>query len=99
MKADLSKIKDLPTHPLFKDFPEKLKDPKCFLKIEKAIDKIMFSDHKHSTVKEFVNCKRCQVKFEKKREYIRDQGFKDIQQYQMWKKIQGIIYKKQDFYL
>jgi len=99
MKADLSNIKDLPTHPLFKDFPEDLKDPKCFLKIEKAIDKIMYSDHKHSSVKLFVKCKRCQEKFMKKREYINTLGFKGIEQYQLWKKVMLILNQEKDFIL
>lgn len=98
-KYDLSKIKDLPTHPLFKDFPEDLKDPDCFLKIEKKIDKIMYSDHKHNTVKGFVKCKSCQAKFEKKRAYIKELGFKGIEQYQMWKKIMSILLKEKDFIL
>ena len=98
-KLDLSKIKDLPHHPLFKDFPEDLKDPVRFLPIEKEIDKIMYSDHKHATVKGFIKCKRCQEKFEKKRTYIKDLGFKGIEQYQMWKKIMLIIHQEKDFVL
>lgn len=98
-KLDLNKIKDLPAHPIFKDFPEDLKDPACFLKIEKKIDKIMYSDHKHKTVKGFMNCMRCQEKFQHKRDYINSLGFKGIEQYQMWKKIMGIIHNEKDFVL
>jgi len=98
-KLDLSKVKKLPNHPLFKDFPKELKDPKCFLKIERKIDAIMYSDHKHNTVKGFVNCKRCQEKFKKKREYILSLGFKGIEQYQMWKRIMTIIHQEKDFVL
>lgn len=98
-KLDITKIKDLPKHPLFKDFPKDLKDPKCFLKIEKKITKIMHSDHQHSTVKSFTNCERCQEKFQHKRGYIKSLGFKGIEQYQMWQKIMVIINNKKDFVL
>ena len=98
-KLDTSTLKELKLHPLFADFPEELKEPKMFMVVEKKIDKIMFSDHTHETVKGFVNCKRCQEKFNKKREYIKSLGFKGVEQYQMWKKIQTIIHNEKDFKL
>ena len=98
-KYDVSKIKDLPTHPLFKDFPEELKDPDCFMKIEKKIDSIMHSDHKHKLIKAFVKCKRCQDKVKKKGEYIRSLGFTGVEQFQMWQKIMTILINEKDFKL
>ena len=99
-KLDVSTIpKKLKGHPLFKDFPKDLKDPKRFIPIQKKIDQIMHSDHQHVTVKGFVNCKRCQTKFQKKRVYIKELGFKGIEQYQMWVRIMVIINNKKDFLL
>ena len=98
-KYDVSKIKDLPTHPLFKGFPEELKDPDCFLTIEKKIDRIMRSHHRHKLIKAFVKCKRCQDKVKKKGEYIRGLGFTGVEQYQMWKKIMAILINQKDFTL
>lgn len=98
-KLDTTKLKDLKSHPLFKDFPKELKSPKCFIPIQTKIDQIMYSDHKHATVKGFVSCKRCQYKFQKKREYIKSLGFKDMAQFQMWQKIQTIMLQEKDFIL
>ncbi len=92
----MKKVKD---HPLFKNFPKELKNPEKFMPIQKEIDKIMYSDHNHKTVKGFVDCKRCQAKFQKKREYIKSLGFTGIEQYQMWQRIMVIIIQDKNFIL
>lgn|SRR3990167_2871609 len=96
-KIDPKEASKLPTHPLFKDLPKELKDPKCFMPIERKLTRIMYSDHKHATVKGFVKCKRCQAKFMKKREELKKLGFKGVEQYQGWKRIMTIIHNEKDF--
>ena len=86
-------------NPIFKGLSDELKDPKNFKKVEKKIANVMVSDHKHSTIKAFTNCIRCQNKLTKKRETIYKLGFKDINQYQNWKKIMGYIINKKELVL
>lgn len=76
---------------MFETLPKKLKNPKSFLAIENRINRIMFSDHKHKSVKAFVTCAWCQEKLKKKQEYIKSLGFKDYNEYQQWKQIIKIM--------
>ena len=96
-KLDLKTVPDLKPHPVFKDLPEDLKDPKNFKGIEKKLSDVLISDHKHATIKSYLKCKRCQDKFQKRHQMIRDLGFKDYEQYTMWRKVMTIISNKQDF--
>ena len=59
----------------------------------------MISDHKHATIKQFIKCKRCQAKVQKKTEMIKELGFKDFVQYQNWKKIMQIMINKKNLTL
>ena len=86
-------------NPVFKGLPDNLKDPKNFKGIENKLSNVMLSDHKHSNIKSFVHCIRCQNKLTKKRELIHKLGFKDINQYQNWKKIMGFIINKGELIL
>lgn len=87
----------LKEHPVFKDLPETLKDPKQYKLIENKLRAIMVSDHKHKSAKTFINCKRCKDKFDKRSKAIRDYGFKDYHQYLMWKRVMEIIKNAKDF--
>ena len=84
-------IKDLPIAKIFEGLSSELKTIEKYVEIERAIIKIMFSDHEHKKIKEFVNCKRCKAKVQKKREYIKEQGFKDYSQYIQWKRVINTI--------
>lgn len=84
-------------NPIFKDLPEELKDPKNFKKIEKKLIAVVFSDHKHTSIKTYMKCKRCQDKFQKRHQMIRELGFKDYEQYTLWRKVMTIINNKQSF--
>ncbi len=86
-------------NPIFKGLSDDLKDPKKFKSIEKKIANVMVADHKHRTIKAFMKCKRCQVRLKKKQELLKELGFKDPQQYQMWKKVMSIISNKEDLVL
>lgn len=98
-KFTLKQIGDAKINPILASLPDELKDAKKFATIEKKIANIMVSDHKHRKVASFVKCKRCQAKFEKKREYIKSLGFNDIQQYQLWKKVMFLIINKGELVL
>lgn len=86
-----TKLKD---HPLFKDFPQKLKNPKCFKDIEHKLAMILYSDHSHPTIKSYVKCKRCQIKLQKRREVLKELGFSGVEQYMMWRKVMDTIINK-----
>ena len=98
-KFTQKQIKDAQSHPIFKGLSDDLKDPKKFKSIEKKISNVMVSDHKHRTIKAFIKCKRCQTKLKKKRELLDKLGFKNQEQYQMWRKVMGIISNKEELVL
>lgn len=91
-KKDVDKLlKGLKPHPLFLTLPEELKDQAVYADIEERVAKTMFSDHKHKTVKGFVNCKRCSIKLTKRRELLTEIGFQSTEQYLEWKRVMDII--------
>jgi hypothetical protein len=98
-KDTLNKIKEAKSNPVFDGLSDELKDPKQFTKIERKIIKTMLSDHTHKTMKQFIKCKRCQIKVQKKTDTIKELGFKDFNQYQNWKKVMGMIINKKNFTL
>jgi hypothetical protein len=91
MTLDYKKVSKLKVQDVMKDLPVKLKDPKCYKRIEKRIALAMYSDHKHANVKTFMKCKRCTAKVHRKREIITEEGFKSMEQYLGWKKIMDVI--------
>lgn len=86
-------------NPIFDGMPESLKDPACFEDIEKRLRSLLISDHKHKTIKAYIACKRCQTKLNKKREVMKEIGFKDVKQYSEWRRIMSIISQKRSFQL
>jgi len=98
-KATINKIKNAKPNPIFERLPDELKDPKNFEKIERKIAKTMISDHKHSTIKQFIKCKRCEVKRQKRAKVIKELGFTSPEQYQNWKKVLHKIINKENFQL
>lgn len=98
-KQTLNKIKNAKENPIFEGLSDKLKDPKNFEAIERKIANTMISDHKHTTIKQFIKCKRCQDKVRKKAEMIKEMGFKDFAQYQNWKRVLSVIINKENFQL
>ncbi len=91
-----SELKDLPLNEIFKGFPERLKNPKMYEKVERDILNMMYSDHKHRKIKAFVDCKRCKAKVDRRKAYLTKTGFKDYHQYLTWKKVMVIIKDKLD---
>lgn len=99
-KLDLTTVpQDIKPNPIFNGLPEHLKDPLVFEDIEKKLNKVLISDHKHKTVSEFVKCKRCEAKRHKRNKLIREIGFNSYEQYLVWKKIMNIIINKKSFQL
>lgn len=97
-KLDLKTLpKGMKENPIFKDLPKELKDPAKFDKIELELFKIVQSDHKHKSVKEYVLCAWCNKKRELRQNRIKTLGFKSPGQYQEWKKIMTIIKNKASF--
>lgn len=97
MKYDTSNLGKLKPAPIFKEMSDNLKDPKVYEKIERKILKIMKTDHTHATMASYTKCKDCKVKYEKRRDAIKDFGFKNYAQYLQWKKIMNIIVSQKSF--
>lgn len=97
-KADIKYInKKRKPSPILKGLPEKLKDTKCYVEIEKKLRDCLISDHKHDSVKAFVKCKRCKTKLDKRQKLMESFGFKSTEQYLEWKKIMSIIISQSNF--
>jgi hypothetical protein len=79
------------TNPIFEGMKEELKDLKNFELVEKKLFKLMRSDHKHETVKQYVKCERCYKKLQARKIAIREMGFKSYEQYASWKKVMVYI--------
>ncbi len=79
--------------------PDSVKNPKTFEEIEKKLEEVMHSDHKHKKVVKFVQCKRCQKKLEKRRQVLKDYGFKGYEQYIKYRRIMDIITNEKDIAL
>lgn len=93
-KLDFKKIAKLKVMKVMEGLPEKLKHTKSYEPIEKKLRLAMFSDHKHATILAFTKCKRCQAKHHRRRELIKEFGFKSLEQYLGWKKIMDIMIHK-----
>ncbi len=99
MKLQPSKLPKLKKNPLFKGFPENLKDPKSFKDTEDKLQAILKSNHNHKTASSYAKCKECQEKRVERQSMMKKIGFKSIQQYMEWKKIMVIISNQKDFEL
>lgn len=99
MKLDLTKTNELKTAPIFDGLPEALKDKNSYAGIERQIALVMYSDHKHASVKGFVRCKRCSAKIRQRRELLISLGFKGYEQYLQWRRVMEIITNEKDFEL
>ena len=96
-KLDLKQTPKLEPNPIFKDLPERLKDPKNFPKIEIELFKILKTDHKHKTVRAYVTCAWCQNKLKLRQNRMKAIGFASYGQYVEWRKIMQIITNKANF--
>lgn len=74
--------------------PDTLKTPKEYLRIEKTLKRIMVSDHAHAKVSAFLKCKRCKAKLDKRREFIKKEGFADFQEYLRYRNIMQTILRE-----
>jgi len=84
-------------NPTLVGLSEELKSPEKFEEIEKKLFSIVQVAHKHKTAKQYVSCDECNKNRELRNKAILDYGFKDYNQYLLWKKVQQIIKSKQNF--
>jgi len=98
-KIKASQQGELKENTIFDGLPDNLKDPAVFKEIEEKLFNIMYSDHKHRKINNFVNCKKCKNKINKRRQELINLGFKDYSQYLQWKKIMIIITNEKNFKL
>ncbi len=95
-KLSLKKIAKMPISKIFKDLPDRLKSVEAYNKIELELFKILQTDHKHKTVKEYVTCAWCNKKRELKQNRIKALGFVDYAQYVQWRKVMEVIKNKKE---
>lgn len=93
-EKEAQKLPKYKPSPIFDGLPDHVKDPKNYIKIEKKLFKAIKSTHNHEEVVDWAECKRCQKKFIKRRQMMKEYGFTSHQQYLMWKKIMDIIVNK-----
>lgn len=86
-----SEVGELKKHPILDDLSDDLKSLEKYREIEKTLNNIMLSDHKHKTMKAFKKCSQCEKKMIKKRNKINSYGFKSYHQYLQWKKVMDIV--------
>lgn len=98
-KLSLKQIAKAKPNPIFNTLPERLKDSSTYAPIETRVNKAMFSDHQHKTVKGMVGCKRCIAKLNRKQAILREEGFTSFSQYLEWKRVCSIIIGQQDIQL
>lgn len=78
-------MKKLKLDPIFKDLPERLKDPKNFKRTEMRLRVVLKTDHKHKTIKAYMNCEECKANLEERRKLMKEIGFKNLEQYNRWR--------------
>lgn len=86
-KPDISQFKVMQPNPLIASLPAYLKEPKNYLKVQKAIIQAGATKHSHSDMGEWAGCNTCQTKQHERAETMRKLGFKSGRQYMAWKKI------------
>ena len=92
MKIGLTDLpKKFKQHPLLKGIPDDLKDLKKYAEVEKKLVSIMLTSHKHKSPAAFATCKDCSKKFQERREYITNLGFKDYSQFMLYRRVMNII--------
>lgn len=96
-KKNIDKIGKLRPNPFFKGLPDNVKSLKAYEKIEKELNQIIETDHKHQLIKTYLKCGACQEKFNKRKNRISELGFNDYLQYVEWKKIMNIIKNNKNF--
>lgn len=78
---------------ILSDLPPYLKDPKNYMKIERALLECLSCRKAHSEPLEVANCKTCQTNLQKRRVMMGKFGFKSIEQFMAWRKTHA-TYKK-----
>lgn len=78
-------------NPLFRGLPKEVKDPENFKGIEQRLRLAVVSDHKHKNIGDYVGCVRCQKKMARRKEIMREVGFKSPEQHLEWRKTMNII--------
>ena len=94
MKEETPQVPQLPKklpRNILTILPRHLKDPKNYEKICKTIYEAGASLCDHAEVFEWYACNKCQQKQHERAEMMRKLGFKNGQQYLMWKKAQEYI--------
>lgn len=98
-KLDIQQVPKLKPDPMFKGMKKALKNPRCFDEVEKQLQEILVTSHKHKSAGSYAKCKECTERFTQRKKLMRKLGFKSILQYMSWKKIMTIIKAKKDFQL
>ena len=74
------------TAKVFDGLPEYLKDPKNYMKVQRAILDTLAGKCSHGEVIEWAACPKCQRRFAERSQIIRKLGFRSMSQYMAWQK-------------
>lgn len=92
MKIGLTDLpKKYKQHPKLKGIPDDLKEVKKYREVEKTYASIMLTSHKHRNPKSFAACDDCSKKMEERRAYVKSLGFKDYEQFMLYRRVMGLI--------
>ena len=73
--------------------PAFVKEPKNYMKIEKALLETLSCGKSHSDPVEMMKCSTCTENMKKRRRLMKEFGFKSVEQYFAWRKVHAEIRK------
>lgn len=95
MSDESTKIPDIAfaskTNPLLDMLPEFVKDPRNYLKIQKALLETLSCSKSHSDALEMAKCKKCTVNMQTRRALMKKFGFINAAQYMAWRRAHEFI--------
>ena len=93
--SDVPKIDYKPlVNPMLALLPDHTKDPRNYMKIQKALLETLTCGKSHSDPIEMTSCKKCSQNMLERRELMKKFGFVSSEQYMEWRKVQETIRKR-----
>jgi hypothetical protein len=99
-KLSLKKINQKGVTPeVLVGLPDNLKTVDMYYTVESELAKMVKSDHKHKSVKEYVQCAWCNQKRHLRENKIKSYGFKSYAQFLEYRRIMDYIINKRNIQL
>lgn len=81
-------------NPIFKGLPKKLKDPRNFMRIQRALLETLATRHSHSELLDFYQCPSCMRKVQDHKAMMLKLGFTSPAQYREWVRVHEVIRRR-----